>query len=242
MPIPTFEDPPELPAHEVHLWWGFVGGDEEDSDWSARISAEEETRALRFHRARHGRRFRGRRAFLRAVLARYEGRDPLELVFEPGAHGKPALASSLTFNLSHTDDVVLLAVSRGRALGADVQVHRLGTPLERVARQVLTVRELAELEAAPVASRSAAFFRGWTRKEAALKATGEGLTRDPRTLELGLAPRAPGVPWRTDEPALAAYSLCDLVVPRIADEPLSACLCAAGEGWSSRVIGAVAQL
>jgi len=79
------------------------------------LSADERTRAARFHFARDRARFLRRRAALRHLLAGYAGREPHALVFAQGAHGKPALpATGLEFSLSHSGGYAVLAVTRGR--------------------------------------------------------------------------------------------------------------------------------
>jgi 4'-phosphopantetheinyl transferase len=109
-------------------------------------------------------------AMVRALLARYLGVPPAALAFTRGARGKPAVAG-LEHNLSHTDDVALLAVARVNPLGVDVE--RLAARLEpaELARLVLAPAEAACLD-------RAAFLRIWCRKEACLKATGVGLLDD----------------------------------------------------------------
>jgi len=184
-----------LEAGEVHLWWGRVGT-VGILDGSRRwLSDEERARGERFRRERDAHAFLQRRLFLRSVLSAYAGSSPDELVFVIGALGKPQLldGDELCFSLSRSGEHVLLGVTLGVELGVDVERHdpRLADPeeLSRLARRVLTSDERVALEATHPEARVSAFLRAWTRKEAFLKALGLGLSREPDTVEVGLAPR-----------------------------------------------------
>jgi 4'-phosphopantetheinyl transferase len=122
---------------------------------------------------------------LRLVLGELTGTAPGSLQFERrcghcgrDGHGKPRLAgrSELDFSLSHSGGLVLIAVARGRRVGADVERVRARTDVLAIARGSLSARERRTIEAAETAeARRAAFFRCWTRKEAHLKGLGTGL-------------------------------------------------------------------
>ena len=116
------------------------------------------------------------RGRMREILGQYTQTPPGELRFAYGASGKPTLtypAPSFAFNLSHTGAIAALAVAPVDALGLDIEALR---PLkEDIARRYFSPAEVAALEAHPPAARTAAFYRCWTRKEAFVKATGDGL-------------------------------------------------------------------
>ncbi len=238
MPLLSFPDPPEPASDVVHLWWGRVGAGPPSLEG---LAPDERDRVARFHDPRHARRFAGRRAFLRALLGRIVGVPATDLAFLLGEHRKPSLPEGPRFNLSHSGDHVLVAVTRDREVGVDVQVHRLRTDRDRLAARVLCPAELRAFEAASEEERELAFFRLWARKEAALKATGHGLARDPRLLEVGLDRQELGRPWPAPDALLEGYLLADLEVPS-ADPALSACLCVEGEGWEPRAQGSAVAL
>ena len=221
------------------------------ADEGAWLNPDEEARAARFHFERHRTRYVARQRFLRWLLGRYTGEAPERLAFGSGRHGKPflipapgpasgaatgsggATTGELTFNLSHSEHWILVGVSRGRELGVDVEVHRLRTELDRMAQAVFTPRECTTLDGVERDLRLDAFFRGWTRKEAALKATGEGFAREPRTLEIGLGPRRAGECWDApDDAVLVGYELADLDAP----EGVGAAVCATAPPWRPRVV------
>lgn len=143
------------------------------------LSEDERRRAARYRFPAHRRRFLASRAGLRAILAMYLGRDPRAIELTAGAFGKPRVADppGIEFNLAHSGDVALVAVTRGRPVGVDVERMRRGIPYERLAERFFAPSEAAALRRLPPAVRSAGFFACWTRKEAWLKASGQGLER-----------------------------------------------------------------
>jgi 4'-phosphopantetheinyl transferase len=167
------------------------------------LSPEECVRADRFVTADLTRRFVVCRAVLRLCLAERLGKSPAEIAFVTGPHGKPALADedSCQFNVSHSADLALIAVSDGRTLGVDVE-----TVTERVSRDELAGRffspdERAAYFALPEALRLQAFFRIWTCKEAFLKATGLGLSFPLGRFSVSVAPdEPPGLLHVRDDP------------------------------------------
>src|SRR6266550_7104281 len=119
--------------------------------------------------------------------------EPVTLAFGYHPRGKPFLAQSafnsdLRFNLSHSGLIVAIALARGREVGVDLEsVYRLDD-WSLLAERIFSSRELCELRAVPAAKQREAFFNGWTRKEAYLKATSEGLTDDLPAIEVTLVP------------------------------------------------------
>jgi 4'-phosphopantetheinyl transferase len=118
------------------------------------------------------------RAHLRRILARYLDVDPKAIEFEYGEHGKPSVKGepAFSFNLSHSADVGLLAITRDIRVGADVEESRLGRAFLDIAERFFSPPEYGELLALSSETQPAAFYRAWTRKEAYLKAWGTGLS------------------------------------------------------------------
>ncbi|MBV9008674.1 MAG: 4'-phosphopantetheinyl transferase superfamily protein, partial [Verrucomicrobia bacterium] len=180
------------PHEGVELWFGDTAAISPDDvlELAALTSAPEQRRARRFFAERDRRCFLVARAWLRILLGAAIGEKPNRLVFEFGAHGKPMIAGGerrLQFNLSHSGAHVLFGVTRDCAIGVDLEsMARAQTAnLENIAARVFSPRELARWQAFddPICRR-AAFLRAWTRKEAYLKATGEGLSTDLRFIEV----------------------------------------------------------
>jgi 4'-phosphopantetheinyl transferase len=132
------------------------------------------------------------RGALRHVLARYLGRSPRELVFRYGAHGKPELADgAIRFNVSHSGDLALLAVSATSDVGIDVEHIGAGAEKEDV-EWIFPAQTLRSLMELPQPARELAFLQGWTRMEAYSKARGEGLPSNLETFDQFLWPCAIG--------------------------------------------------
>jgi len=162
------------------------------------LDASERRQAERFHFVRDRRRFMHAHAALRGVLAAHLGAEPSQVRFRRRPGGKPELdqpeTARVRFNLSHSGELALLAISDRRDVGVDLERIRELPDRDAVAETVMTAAELREYEGLPEAARTEAFFTCWTRKEAFLKATGDGLFRDPRSIHAGIRPRSDPFP------------------------------------------------
>ena len=169
--------PPPLGVHEAHLWRLDLDAPAGEETVPDILNDEERARAARFHFERDRHRFIAGRAALRRVLATYLDRAPADLVFTVGPHGKPALENlGLEFNLSHSGGCGLLAVTRGRRIGVDVEHVRADFAGEDIARRFFAPAEVEALAGSAPDQYATGFFRCWTRKEAYVKARGDGLS------------------------------------------------------------------
>lgn len=160
-------------------------------DWlESLISPQERARADRFVFADHRRRFVAAHGWLRAVLAAYLDQPPAELEIAGAPGTKPRLAGGAgpCFSLSHSGDLALVAVAADCEVGVDVEVVRPLPDFEALARAILSQRELRDWQAVPEPDRLRVFFEAWTRKEAFLKAVGEGLSRELQSFDVSLSP------------------------------------------------------
>jgi 4'-phosphopantetheinyl transferase len=160
------------------------------------LAEPEHARAQRFVFSHDRDRFIVCRAALRQVLASYLGLEPAAIEFRYGEHGKPELSpqlmtTPLQFNVSHTDECALIAVSTTARLGVDVEKVRPEIVTRNLAAEIFCPAELSSLFALPPARVPEAFFKGWCAKEAYLKGTGKGLLLAPRELEVCLDPDRP---------------------------------------------------
>jgi 4'-phosphopantetheinyl transferase len=159
------------------------------------LSVDELHRAARFHFPRDRRRFIVARGVLRNILGRYLGVPPVELAFHYSAYGKPALADTaeegLRFNLSHAHEMALFAVTCGREIGGDIEYLQREIACEEIAERFFSARERASLHAVVAELKHQAFFNCWTRKEAYIKAHGEGLSLPLDQFDVSLAPGEP---------------------------------------------------
>jgi 4'-phosphopantetheinyl transferase len=153
------------------------------------LSSEERQRADRFRFPKHANRYRQCHAAMRQVLGRYLSVSPGKVELTHGSWGKPRLASdsNLRFNLSHSGDLALLAVSTDLDVGVDVETLRHDLPVDGLAR-FFTVAERERLLAMRSGEKERTFFRWWTRKEAVLKAEGSGLSGGLDRLDISNSP------------------------------------------------------
>ncbi len=182
-----------LPDDEVQLWRIELEALRSDeARWKEVLSPDETSRAARFHFAIDRQRFVAARALLRTILAGYLATEPKDLTFAYSKRDKPSLGPAyadrgIRFNLSHSGGVALYAFARGPELGIDVEQVRRDFDVEAIARRFFSAHEQEQLAGLPAAERIEAFFRCWTRKEAYIKATGDGLSLPLTQFDVSLA-------------------------------------------------------
>lgn len=159
---------------------------------AALLSEDEERRAARFVFEHLRQRFRNGRGLLRCVLGAEVGVSPESLAFEYGENGKPSLREwpGVQFNVSHSGNVWMCAISHGRRVGIDVEETREMKDAMQICSRFFSPDEVRSLHLVPEARRSEAFLNCWTRKEAFLKVTGEGLQRPLDSFSVTLDPEA----------------------------------------------------
>lgn len=159
----------------------------------AHLSPGELERAARFRFRRDADRYAAARGILRTILARHLRAHPADVVLETGSRGKPHLgpagaAKGVEFSVAHADDLALFALGVAAPLGVDLERVVPLPDLDSLARAWCAAPELEEVLAHPPARRAEALLRTWTRKEALLKATGEGMVRDPSRVDTSTPP------------------------------------------------------
>lgn len=207
-----------LSSHDVHVWRASLEQSATQVQQLAQILSEDErVRAERFYFERDRKHFTVARGVLRTILGRYLNIEPKQLKFSYGFRGKPALDntqadSRLQFNLSHSHGLALYAVTRDRQIGIDLEQIRPTSDLEKLAKRFFSSREHAEICSLAPNQKQEAFFNAWTRKEAYLKATGEGLAQLEQ-IEVSLVPGEPAalLNIQQDSQAAARWSLQSLI-------------------------------
>lgn len=177
-------DPGFLSIHsdQVHVWHISLDVSENHSaDLLSLLSADEVARAARFHFVKDQSRFIAARGILRKILGQYLGQAPQQLRFSYSPYGKPQLLTeagheALRFNLSHSGSFALCALSYGRDIGIDMERIRADLAVDQMIRRFFAPAEIRLLEQMEENTRLEAFFQYWTRKEAVLKALGEGVS------------------------------------------------------------------
>jgi 4'-phosphopantetheinyl transferase len=154
------------------------------------LTSEERERAARYRVERPRNDFVLTRGTLRSLLARYVGMTPQELSLRYSEYGKPLLDGpfDLRFNVSHTDGLALIAIVRAREIGIDVEKINAAPEVRKLAERFFSVRERHFLECLSGEELQVAFFRCWTRKEAYVKARGEGLSLPLHQFDVSVAP------------------------------------------------------
>lgn len=197
IPWPSRPVTPELASNEIHVWavpLSARAGVLETH--AATLSPDEKARAERFKHEKHRHRFVVGRGALRDILGQYLQTEPAKLSFDYSNNGKPALAgvfalAGFHFNLAHSEDLALVAITRIGIVGVDVECVRAIKDADELVARFFSARESELFHAVPATEKPAAFFNLWTRKEALLKATGEGITRSLSLVEVSFLPGEP---------------------------------------------------
>jgi len=180
--------------HEVHVWVGSVASAAGYiTQFQELLSDDENARASKFRFDKNRHEFIVSRGMLRTLLASYLGGSAAGLRFTYSAYGKPRLEEAknpgiLTFNLSHSDGVIVCAFARNREVGVDVEKMRQDFSTEEIAERFFSAGERIALRALPAEHRRQGFFNCWTRKEAYIKARGEGLSLPLHQFDVSLSP------------------------------------------------------
>jgi 4'-phosphopantetheinyl transferase len=193
---PFWSSPPSplaLWADEIHLWRSRLDlpATQLERLYSS-LCEDERIRAQRFHFERDRNAFIAARGKLRAILGCYLDWEPAAIAFSYSSKGKPALiqetdSPSLEFNLSHSHSLALYSITRDRRIGIDLEFLRPLPNASALAQRFFSPQEYALLTSLPTDLQQIAFFKGWTRKEAYLKATGVGLS-GLQSVEVSLEP------------------------------------------------------
>lgn len=228
----VWEEPcagPSLHSDTVHIWRIRIGDHAcGEMRFAQLLDARERARAARFYSPPDRTRYVVSHGALRVLLAQYCEMSPEQLHFNVGGYGKPYLGgahSQISFNLSHSGDIALVAIARERAVGVDVERRAPDLECLELAEQFFSTAERAELRSLPREDLLAGFFTAWTRKEAYLKATGVGIAFGLDHFDVSLAPTVP--------PMLRADRRCHQAMGQWAIHDATPC-----EGYSGAIVAA----
>jgi 4'-phosphopantetheinyl transferase len=174
-----------LPPEEIHLWLAFYDEITDErllSDYRSLLNSAEKEQQVRFYFAKDRLRYLVTRALVRTVMSRYVPIDPRDWVFSTNAYGCPEIANAqgreafLSFNISHTESLIVLGVTTRRALGVDVENFRAREVSIEIADRYFAPAEVAALNNVPPQQQQYRFFEYWTFKESYIKARRMGLS------------------------------------------------------------------
>ncbi len=186
----------ELTFGEMHVWGvSLLPAAPLLKRFKDTLSPDEHTRVKRFKFPRLRRRFIASQGYLRHILGRYLQQPPHALEFQRTERGKPFLsipqAHNVCFNVSHSHDMAVYGIMLEHEIGIDVEYLRPMPDAEQIATRFFSASEQVSLLALPAEQRVPAFFRCWTRKEAFIKAIGEGLYYPLDKFSVSLTPNEP---------------------------------------------------
>ena len=230
-------EPLSLPQNTVDVWRGIVDCPKGSlRDFWDILSKDEQERALRYKFPIHRDRYIAARGILRRILGRYITQGPQTFLFSLGPHGKPFLnknnSASCKFNVAHSGDLALYAISYDLEVGIDVETHRDTIDYQSMISRILTEQEASQLWALSQEDRQAAFFSCWTKKEAYLKARGNGLIFPMKQIAVGVATKQPSslLEVHGDPGEATRWSLKEL----LPGPGYSAAVVASGSEWHLR--------
>jgi 4'-phosphopantetheinyl transferase len=191
---------------EVHLWRASLSVDGTAHTASENgLSEDERARAMRFHSRSDAEKFIAAHRALRLILGAYAGMQPLDLMFSRSAFGKPSLANdeaacaAIRFNMADSGDVALVAVSRGREIGVDIECMKVRDDLPETALRCFCGAEMDLFRAAPPERRADVFYTFWSRKEAYIKARGEGMSLGLTNIDVSVPAALPDRRWTLED-------------------------------------------
>ncbi len=228
---------PELASGEIHVWRAFLSGDQTIlRKLESTLAADEKARAARFMFESDRGGFIAARGILRDLLGRYIHCAPQTIEFTYGARGKPAVASrgtqpAICFNLSHSRGLAVIAIGRGREIGIDVELIRPEFAGQEIAKRYFSTKEIEELNRLPAELRTEGFFLCWTRKEAYIKAKGDGLHISLDSFDVSLSPGRPAIFLGAEE---SRWSIESFVPCVDSEHRYAAAVVGEGKDWMTR--------
>ncbi|MEG3928629.1 4'-phosphopantetheinyl transferase superfamily protein [Microcoleus sp. T3_D1] len=234
----SWKSPPQnltLDQGEIHVWRVSLAQTESClQSLQQTLSTDERTKAEGFHFPKGRSQFIVSRGALRAILSRYLNINPHILRFDYNPYGKPSLiaaqgGNTLRFNLSHSGNLALIAITKNRDIGVDIEGINPNFSCLGIAEKFFSPLEHSVLRSLPEHLQPRAFFTCWTRKEAYIKAVGKGLSIPLNQFDVSLAPGEPAALLNVeDNPEEASrWSLIEL----FPSSDMVAAVAVAGDCW-----------
>ena len=236
--VPSWNSPPldlTLDLGEIHVWRVSLAQTESClQSLQQTLSPDERTKADRFRFPKDRSQFIVSRGALRAILSRYLNISSHILRFDYNPYGKPSLivgqgGNTLRFNVSHSRGMALIAITKNRDIGVDLEGINPNFSCLEIAEKFFSPLENSVLLSLPEHLQATAFFTCWTRKEAYIKAVGKGLSIPLNQFDVSLAPGEPAALLNVEEnPEEASkWSLIEL----FPSSDMVAAVAVAGDCW-----------
>lgn len=209
----------ELSNTEVHIWLNYLNLHQAKlKHIYPLLSDAEKARSEQFKHYKHRKLFIAAHGFMHSVLGYYLPCDAADIQFKYGDNGKPFLLDeqnpgNIQFNLSHANNLSMLAVCIDRSVGIDIEYMERKTDWMGIIKRFFTANEQAAIFKLPQDQQKAAFYCVWTRKEAHMKVTGEGLHLSPTQFEVSTPPEAARFIENLKQPDNNYYKMQDLDLP-----------------------------
>ncbi|MFW2371491.1 MAG: 4'-phosphopantetheinyl transferase family protein [Gammaproteobacteria bacterium] len=218
---------PQLKAGDVDVWLFHMNiSQPRIEQFYPLLSAEEKDRSERLINFIHRKRLIAAHGFMRTVLSLYLQRPAQSLQFVRAHRGKPSLKQAahepgIQFNLSHSHNLAILAVANSQALGIDIEFMNRKHEWKKIIHRFFTNTEQSAIFSLPETQQEQAFYQVWTRKEAHMKVTGEGLHLGPDQFTVTVPPQAAAFVENHKQPDERQWFMQDLKLPDTFDEYLS---------------------
>jgi 4'-phosphopantetheinyl transferase len=184
----------KLAVHAAHVWWADLNKSADKLTKFFNLLADnEKKRAVRFHFEKDRNHYIVARGILREILSHYLAITPQEIVFSYTTRGKPIIDQqyNVQFNVSHSYGIALYAITREPAVGIDIEYKDRERDIDGIVERFFSSNEARVIKNLTGAEKLQAFFNGWTRKEAFLKALGAGLSYPLANVEVTLTSDQP---------------------------------------------------
>lgn len=207
-----------LPANELHVWdVSLLLPEEILESLSSILDENEKSKAAGFKFENDKRKYIAAHGALRQILAGYLNCEPRTTVFNHNRYGKPFIKENrnrIEFNLTHSKERALIAVTRDKRVGVDLEYRRSEMDFKGIAQQYFSAPENQALQSLPANSRNKAFFDCWTRKEAFIKATGKGFSQSLKKFDVSVEPGKPARLLSVNSSGVeaAGWQMFDLVI------------------------------
>ena len=224
-----------LNEHDIHVWLFHVNTTAPAiKRFYPLLNAAEKERSERFVHFMHRKRFIAAHGFMRSVLALYTQQAAETLEFDKGEHGKPFLIHNthLHFNLSHSQDIAMLAVAT-QDIGIDVECINRKNDWQKIIERFFTASEQKKILSLDESLQQRAFFEVWTRKEAHMKVTGQGLFLAPGQFTVSVPPEPAELLALNNKQDVKQWTMFDIELPPSARDY---CACVSQNGHSGTLL------